>query len=132
MKEVQKDKKQKKIKPCNDLTEKDSSKNSDPVSLQSTEDKEKLLLCVADFSNSILLIHRLQANTQPITEDISTQESNILGVFCNINDVEVSLYLLPYVMFWGGGSLSLMKDRFEHRTPETTISYGTCIYYSCS
>lgn len=25
-----------------------------------------------------------------------------------------------------------MKDRFEHRTPETTISYGTRIYYSCS
>lgn len=104
MKEVQKDKKQKKIKPCNDLTEKDSSKNSDPVSLQSTDEKEKLLLCVADFSNSILLIHRLQANIQPITEDISAQESNTLGVFCNINDVEVSLYLLPYVCFGVGGA----------------------------
>lgn len=59
---------------------------------------------MADFSNSILLIHRLQANIQPITEDISAQESNTLGVFCNINDVEVSLYLLPYVCFGVGGA----------------------------
>lgn len=64
-------------------------------------------MCGKDFSNSILLIHRLQANTWPITKDISTQESNILGVFCNINDVEVSLYLLPYVcLFWGVALLS--------------------------
>lgn len=48
MEEVQKDKKQyKKTKLYKNLTEKESSKNSNAVTLWSTDEKGKLLLCVA-------------------------------------------------------------------------------------
>ncbi|XP_058880439.1 ubiquitin carboxyl-terminal hydrolase 34 isoform X4 [Acipenser ruthenus] len=53
-------------------------------------------------------------------KDISAQESNILGSFCDMNDVEVPLHLLRYVcLFCGKHGLSLMKDCFESGTPET-------------
>ena len=59
-------------------------------------------------------------NTHPTIEDISAQESNILGAFCDMNDVEVPLHLLRYVcLFCGKNGLSLMKDCFEYGTPET-------------
>ncbi|KAI4786493.1 hypothetical protein KUCAC02_037084, partial [Chaenocephalus aceratus] len=50
-------------------------------------------------------------NTHPTIEDISAHESNILGSFCDMNDVEVPLHLLRYVcLFCGKHGLSLMKE----------------------
>nr|XP_060479486.1 ubiquitin carboxyl-terminal hydrolase 34 [Panthera onca] len=105
---------------CN-LTEEESSKSCDPFSLWSTDEKEKLLLCVAKiFQIQFPLYTAYKHNTHPTIEDISTQESNILGAFCDMNDVEVPLHLLRYVcLFCGKNGLSLMKDCFEYGTPET-------------
>lgn len=105
---------------CN-LTEEESSKSSDPFSLWNTDEKEKLLLCVAKiFQIQFPLYTAYKHNTHPTIEDISTQESNILGAFCDMNDVEVPLHLLRYVcLFCGKNGLSLMKDCFEYGTPET-------------
>ncbi|KAH0521479.1 Ubiquitin carboxyl-terminal hydrolase 34, partial [Microtus ochrogaster] len=88
---------------CN-LTEEESSKSSDPFSLWSTEEKEKLLLCVAKiFQIQFPLYTAYKHNTHP-----------------TIEDVEVPLHLLRYVcLFCGKNGLSLMKDCFEYGTPET-------------
>uniref|UniRef100_A0A8C9UXP2 Ubiquitin carboxyl-terminal hydrolase 34 n=1 Tax=Scleropages formosus TaxID=113540 RepID=A0A8C9UXP2_SCLFO len=87
----------------------------------STEDREKLLLCAAKiFQIQFPLYTAYKHNTHPTIEDISAQESNILGSFCDMNDVEVPLHLLRYVcLFCGKHGLSLMKDCFEYGTPET-------------
>ncbi|CAI9566410.1 unnamed protein product, partial [Staurois parvus] len=104
---------------CN-VTE-DSLKSTDLYSLWSTEEKEKLLLCVAKiFQIQFPLYTAYKHNTHPTIEDISAQESNLLGAFCDMNDVEVPLHLLRYVcLFCGKNGLSLMKDCFEYGTPET-------------
>lgn len=102
------------------LTEESSAKNTDAFSW-STDEKEKLLLCVAKiFQIQFPLYTAYKHNTHPTIEDISAQESNILGAFCDMNDVEVPLHLLRYVcLFCGKNGLSLMKDCFEYGTPET-------------
>ncbi|XP_033860381.3 ubiquitin carboxyl-terminal hydrolase 34 isoform X3 [Acipenser ruthenus] len=99
----------------------DVSKSPDPFSAWNTEEKEKLLLCVAKiFQIQFPLYTAYKHNTHPTIEDISAQESNILGSFCDMNDVEVPLHLLRYVcLFCGKHGLSLMKDCFESGTPET-------------
>ncbi|XP_039594276.1 ubiquitin carboxyl-terminal hydrolase 34 [Polypterus senegalus] len=96
-------------------------KNPDSFTSWSTEEKEKLLLCVAKiFQIQFPLYTAYKHNTHPTIEDISAQESNILGSFCDMNDVEVPLHLLRYVcLFCGKHGLSLMKDCFESGTPET-------------
>ncbi|KAK1171274.1 hypothetical protein AOXY_G6034 [Acipenser oxyrinchus oxyrinchus] len=98
-----------------------SAKSPDPFSAWNTEEKEKLLLCVAKiFQIQFPLYTAYKHNTHPTIEDISAQESNILGSFCDMNDVEVPLHLLRYVcLFCGKHGLSLMKDCFESGTPET-------------
>ncbi|NWQ77721.1 UBP34 hydrolase, partial [Columbina picui] len=103
------------------LAEEESAKNTDAFSLWSTDEKEKLLLCVAKiFQIQFPLYTAYKHNTHPTIEDISAQESNILGAFCDMNDVEVPLHLLRYVcLFCGKNGLSLMKDCFEYGTPET-------------
>nr|XP_023680681.1 ubiquitin carboxyl-terminal hydrolase 34 isoform X2 [Paramormyrops kingsleyae] len=87
----------------------------------STEDREKLLLCAAKiFQIQFPLYTAYKHNTHPTIEDISAQESNILGSFCDMNDVEVPLHLLRYVcLFCGKHGLSLMKDCFQFGTPES-------------
>ncbi|XP_055079983.1 ubiquitin carboxyl-terminal hydrolase 34 isoform X2 [Periophthalmus magnuspinnatus] len=87
----------------------------------STEEREKLLLCAAKiFQIQFPLYTAYKHNTHPTIEDISAHESNILGSFCDMNDVEVPLHLLRYVcLFCGKHGLSLMKDCFEFGTPET-------------
>ncbi|KTF99861.1 hypothetical protein cypCar_00023960 [Cyprinus carpio] len=93
----------------------------DPFASWSTEDQEKLLLCAAKiFQIQFPLYTAYKHNTHPTIEDISAQESNILGSFCDMNDVEVPLHLLRYVcMFCGKHGLSLMKDCFEFGAPDT-------------
>ncbi|XP_041108948.1 ubiquitin carboxyl-terminal hydrolase 34 isoform X3 [Polyodon spathula] len=102
-------------------TEDVSEKSPDAFSTWNTEEKEKLLLCVAKiFQIQFPLYTAYKHNTHPTIEDISAQESNILGSFCDMNDVEVPLHLLRYVcLFCGKHGLSLMKDCFESGTPET-------------
>ncbi|MGH0137239.1 UNVERIFIED_CONTAM: hypothetical protein FKN15_063069 [Acipenser sinensis] len=102
-------------------TEDVSAKSPDAFSAWNTEEKEKLLLCVAKiFQIQFPLYTAYKHNTHPTIEDISAQESNILGSFCDMNDVEVPLHLLRYVcLFCGKHGLSLMKDCFESGTPET-------------
>uniref|UniRef100_A0A8C3UPZ5 Ubiquitin specific peptidase 34 n=1 Tax=Catharus ustulatus TaxID=91951 RepID=A0A8C3UPZ5_CATUS len=103
------------------LSEEEPAKNTDAFSLWSTDEKEKLLLCVAKiFQIQFPLYTAYKHNTHPTIEDISAQESNILGAFCDMNDVEVPLHLLRYVcLFCGKNGLSLMKDCFEYGSPET-------------
>ncbi|XP_018120315.1 ubiquitin carboxyl-terminal hydrolase 34 isoform X2 [Xenopus laevis] len=105
---------------CNP-TEEESIKSTETFHLWSTDEKEKLLLCVAKiFQIQFPLYTAYKHNTHPTIEDISAQESNILGAFCDMNDVEVPLHLLRYVcLFCGKNGLSLMKDCFEYGTPET-------------
>ncbi|XP_033873774.3 ubiquitin carboxyl-terminal hydrolase 34 isoform X3 [Acipenser ruthenus] len=102
-------------------TEDVSAKSPDAFSAWNNEEKEKLLLCVAKiFQIQFPLYTAYKHNTHPTIEDISAQESNILGSFCDMNDVEVPLHLLRYVcLFCGKHGLSLMKDCFESGTPET-------------
>ncbi|KAK7930632.1 hypothetical protein WMY93_007027 [Mugilogobius chulae] len=87
----------------------------------STEEREKLLLCAAKiFQIQFPLYTAYKHNTHPTIEDISAHESNILGSFCDMNDVEVPLHLLRYVcLFCGKHGLSLMKDCFEFGSPES-------------
>ncbi|RXM97568.1 Ubiquitin carboxyl-terminal hydrolase 34 [Acipenser ruthenus] len=82
----------------------DVSKSPDPFSAWNTEEKEKLLLCVAKiFQIQFPLYTAYKHNTHP-----------------TIEDVEVPLHLLRYVcLFCGKHGLSLMKDCFESGTPET-------------
>ncbi|XP_029817497.1 ubiquitin carboxyl-terminal hydrolase 34, partial [Manacus vitellinus] len=103
------------------LPEEEPAKNTDAFGLWSTDEKEKLLLCVAKiFQIQFPLYTAYKHNTHPTIEDISAQESNILGAFCDMNDVEVPLHLLRYVcLFCGKNGLSLMKDCFEYGSPET-------------
>lgn len=103
------------------LSEEEPTKSTDAFGLWSTDEKEKLLLCVAKiFQIQFPLYTAYKHNTHPTIEDISAQESNILGAFCDMNDVEVPLHLLRYVcLFCGKNGLSLMKDCFEYGTPET-------------
>ncbi|XP_028827085.1 ubiquitin carboxyl-terminal hydrolase 34 isoform X3 [Denticeps clupeoides] len=98
-----------------------ASESLDPFGSWSTEDREKLLLCAAKiFQIQFPLYTAYKHNTHPTIEDISTQESNILGSFCDMNDVEVPLHLLRYVcLFCGKHGLSLMKDCFESGTPDS-------------
>uniref|UniRef100_W5NGU5 Ubiquitin carboxyl-terminal hydrolase 34 n=1 Tax=Lepisosteus oculatus TaxID=7918 RepID=W5NGU5_LEPOC len=98
-----------------------SPKSLDPFGSWSTEEKEKLLLCAAKiFQIQFPLYTAYKHNTHHTIEDISAQESNLLGSFCDMNDVEVPLHLLRYVcLFCGKQGLSLMKDCFESGTPET-------------
>lgn len=93
----------------------------DPFSSWSTEEREKLLLCAAKiFQIQFPLYTAYKHNTHPTIEDISAHESNILGSFCDMNDVEVPLHLLRYVcLFCGKHGLSLMKECFESGTPES-------------
>ncbi|KAG2467434.1 UBP34 hydrolase, partial [Polypterus senegalus] len=79
-------------------------KNPDSFTSWSTEEKEKLLLCVAKiFQIQFPLYTAYKHNTHP-----------------TIEDVEVPLHLLRYVcLFCGKHGLSLMKDCFESGTPET-------------
>nr|XP_033794971.1 ubiquitin carboxyl-terminal hydrolase 34 isoform X3 [Geotrypetes seraphini] len=102
------------------LTEDESAKNTDHFSLWNIDEREKLLLCVAKiFQIQFPLYTAYKHNTHPTIEDISAQESNILGAFCDMNDVEVPLHLLRYVcLFCGKNGLSLMKDCFEYGSPE--------------
>ncbi|XP_032418043.1 ubiquitin carboxyl-terminal hydrolase 34 isoform X3 [Xiphophorus hellerii] len=95
--------------------------NLDPFSSWTTEEKEKLLLCAAKiFQIQFPLYTAYKHNTHPTIEDISAHESNILGSFCDMNDVEVPLHLLRYVcLFCGKHGLSLMKECFELGTPES-------------
>lgn len=74
-------------------------------------ERKNLTVCGKDFSNSILLTHCLQANTHPIPEDIPTQESNTLGAFCDMNDVEVPLHLLPYVCLFHEKKIAFLPWR---------------------
>uniref|UniRef100_A0A1A8HWD2 Ubiquitin specific peptidase 34 n=1 Tax=Nothobranchius kuhntae TaxID=321403 RepID=A0A1A8HWD2_NOTKU len=85
------------------------------------EEREKLLLCAAKiFQIQFPLYTAYKHNTHPTLEDISAHESNILGSFCDMNDVEVPLHLLRYVcLFCGKHGLSLMKECFERGTPES-------------
>ncbi|XP_069090498.1 ubiquitin carboxyl-terminal hydrolase 34 isoform X1 [Pleurodeles waltl] len=101
--------------------EEESAKSTDLFNLWSFDEKEKLLLCVAKiFQIQFPLYTAYKHNTHPTIEDISAQESNILGAFCDMNDVEVPLHLLRYVcLFCGKNGLSLMKDCFEFGTPES-------------
>ncbi|KAJ7422952.1 hypothetical protein WISP_35954 [Willisornis vidua] len=103
------------------LAEEEPAKTADAFGLWSTEEKEKLLLCVAKiFQIQFPLYTAYKHNTHPTIEDISAQESNILGAFCDMNDVEVPLHLLRYVcLFCGKNGLSLMKDCFEFGSPDT-------------
>ncbi|KAF3852699.1 hypothetical protein F7725_006054 [Dissostichus mawsoni] len=89
-----------------------SSDIQDPFSSWSTEEREKLLLCAAKiFQIQFPLYTAYKHNTHPTIEDISAHESNILGSFCDMNDVEVPLHLLRYVcLFCGKHGLSLMKE----------------------
>ncbi|XP_034052612.1 ubiquitin carboxyl-terminal hydrolase 34-like, partial [Gymnodraco acuticeps] len=98
-----------------------SSDIQDPFSSWSTEEREKLLLCAAKiFQIQFPLYTAYKHNTHPTIEDISAHESNILGSFCDMNDVEVPLHLLRYVcLFCGKHGLSLMKECFESGTPES-------------
>ncbi|KAK2817528.1 hypothetical protein Q5P01_025719 [Channa striata] len=99
----------------------ESCSDGDPFSSWSTEEREKLLLCAAKiFQIQFPLYTAYKHNTHPTIEDISAHESNILGSFCDMNDVEVPLHLLRYVcLFCGKHGLSLMKECFELGTPET-------------
>ncbi|XP_056267031.1 ubiquitin carboxyl-terminal hydrolase 34-like, partial [Pseudoliparis swirei] len=99
----------------------DSSDSQDPFGSWSTEEREKLLLCAAKiFQIQFPLYTAYKHNTHPTIEDISAHESNILGSFCDMNDVEVPLHLLRYVcLFCGKHGLSLMKECFETGTPES-------------
>uniref|UniRef100_A0A4W5PMM7 Ubiquitin specific peptidase 34 n=1 Tax=Hucho hucho TaxID=62062 RepID=A0A4W5PMM7_9TELE len=99
----------------------DSQAQEDMFDSWSTEDREKLLLCAAKiFQIQFPLYTAYKHNTHPTIEDISAHESNILGSFCDMNDVEVPLHLLRYVcLFCGKHGLSLMKDCFESGTPES-------------
>ncbi|MGH0141434.1 UNVERIFIED_CONTAM: hypothetical protein FKN15_009228 [Acipenser sinensis] len=85
-------------------TEDVSAKSPDAFSAWNTEEKEKLLLCVAKiFQIQFPLYTAYKHNTHP-----------------TIEDVEVPLHLLRYVcLFCGKHGLSLMKDCFESGTPET-------------
>ncbi|XP_062912032.1 ubiquitin carboxyl-terminal hydrolase 34 isoform X4 [Mobula hypostoma] len=102
-------------------TDEVSTRSSDPFSAWNTEEKEKLLLCVAKiFQIQFPLYTAYKHNTHATIEDISAHESNLLGAFCDMNDVEVPLHLLRYVcLFCGKNGLTLMKDCFEYGTPET-------------
>uniref|UniRef100_A0A4W3GN70 Ubiquitin carboxyl-terminal hydrolase 34 n=1 Tax=Callorhinchus milii TaxID=7868 RepID=A0A4W3GN70_CALMI len=102
-------------------TEEVATRSNDPFTAWSTEEKEKLLLCVAKiFQIQFPLYTAYKHNTHATIEDISAHESNLLGSFCDMNDVEVPLHLLRYVcLFCGKNGLSLMKDCFEYGTPET-------------
>uniref|UniRef100_UPI001CD8B406 ubiquitin carboxyl-terminal hydrolase 34-like n=1 Tax=Solea senegalensis TaxID=28829 RepID=UPI001CD8B406 len=93
----------------------------DVFSSWSLEEREKLLLCAAKiFQIQFPLYTAYKHNTHPTIEDISAHESNILGSFCDMNDVEVPLHLLRYVcLFCGKHGLSLMKECFESGTPES-------------
>ncbi|XP_011610930.2 ubiquitin carboxyl-terminal hydrolase 34 isoform X2 [Takifugu rubripes] len=97
------------------------SVSQDSFSSWSTEEREKLLLCAAKiFQIQFPLYTAYKHNTHPTIEDISAHESNILGSFCDMNDVEVPLHLLRYVcLFCGKHGLSLMKECFESGTPES-------------
>ncbi|MGH0139449.1 UNVERIFIED_CONTAM: hypothetical protein FKN15_063912 [Acipenser sinensis] len=68
-------------------TEDVSAKSPDAFSAWNTEEKEKLLLCVAKiFQIQFPLYTAYKHNTHPTIEDISAQESNILGSFCDMNN----------------------------------------------
>ncbi|XP_028316758.1 ubiquitin carboxyl-terminal hydrolase 34 isoform X2 [Gouania willdenowi] len=95
--------------------------STDPFFSWSIDEREKLLLCAAKiFQIQFPLYTAYKHNTHPTIEDISAHESNILGSFCDMNDVEVPLHLLRYVcLFCGKHGLSLMKECFESGTPES-------------
>ncbi|XP_070409718.1 ubiquitin carboxyl-terminal hydrolase 34 isoform X3 [Nothobranchius furzeri] len=98
-----------------------ASDSQDLFSSWTMEEREKLLLCAAKiFQIQFPLYTAYKHNTHPTLEDISAHESNILGSFCDMNDVEVPLHLLRYVcLFCGKHGLSLMKECFERGTPES-------------
>ncbi|CAL8351436.1 unnamed protein product, partial [Boreogadus saida] len=95
--------------------------DNEPLTSWSTEEKEKLLMCTAKiFQIQFPLYTAYKHNTHPTIEDISAHESNILGSFCDMNDVEVPLHLLRYVcLFCGKHGLSLMKECFELGAPDS-------------
>lgn len=90
---------------------------SDPFNLWNTDEKKKLLLCVANFQIQFPLYSAYKYNIHPSSVNILTQESNIFEVFCGMNDIEAPLhYFLMYVCFV---RKMASYEGFEYGSPET-------------
>ncbi|XP_070576482.1 ubiquitin carboxyl-terminal hydrolase 34-like isoform X2 [Ptychodera flava] len=103
--------------------EKSSKKEQVDVETESwtMDEKEKLLHCISKvFQLNFFLYTAHKQNFHAGMEDISTHEAEALGNYCDINDMEVPLYLLRNVCFFcDSNGLAAIQMCFDQASPET-------------
>ncbi|XP_071963584.1 ubiquitin carboxyl-terminal hydrolase 34-like isoform X2 [Antedon mediterranea] len=90
------------------------------VEMWGIKDYEKLLHLVAKvFQMNFALYAAHKHMCHGITEELSSQESEALGNYCEMNDLEVPILLLRNVCFFcDSNGLSVMHNCFDGSTPE--------------
>ncbi|XP_033107296.1 ubiquitin carboxyl-terminal hydrolase 34-like [Anneissia japonica] len=90
------------------------------VEIWGIKDYEKLLHLVAKvFQMNFALYAAHKHMCHGITEELSSQESEALGNYCEMNDLEVPIFLLRNVCFFcDSNGLSVMHNCFDGSTPE--------------
>ncbi|XP_041468588.1 ubiquitin carboxyl-terminal hydrolase 34-like isoform X2 [Lytechinus variegatus] len=85
------------------------------------EEKERLLHLVAKvFHMTFPLYSAHKQYYHGVTDELSPQESEALGNYCDTNDLDVSLHLLRNVCFFcDSNGLVKMRQCFQQSTPET-------------
>ncbi|XP_077867948.1 ubiquitin carboxyl-terminal hydrolase 34-like [Saccoglossus kowalevskii] len=101
--------------------EKEEEEEIDESELWTMDEKDKLLHCVSKvFQLNFFLYSAHKQNFHAGMEDISPHEAEALGNYCDMNDMEVPLYLLRNVCFFcDSNGMTAIQACFERSVPET-------------